>query len=93
MPLALMVPTDPLPPVTVSTSQVTAVFPLPPTVAVNCCVCPVVRPVRFGLTLTDTLPVAGAVMVMVVAAVLVASATDAAVTASVAGDGTALGAV
>ena len=37
-PLAEIVPTVEFPPVTLFTSQVTAVFDVPVTVAVNCCV-------------------------------------------------------
>lgn len=34
------------------TVQVTAVFPVPETVAVNCCVCPTVSPAVDGVTVT-----------------------------------------
>ena len=65
----------------------------PVTVAVNVWVWPVVRPTRTGLTLTETEPVDGAVMLMVSAAVFVESATDVAVTVTAAGEGKLAGAV
>ena len=63
------------------------------TVAVNVWVWPVVRPARTGLTLTETKPVGGAVMLMVAAAVFVESATDVAITVTAAGEGKPAGAV
>jgi len=53
-PPALMVPTLALPLLTPSTAQVTAVFAVPVTVLVYCCVCPVVMAARRGATVTAT---------------------------------------
>jgi hypothetical protein len=89
-PDALIVPMDALPPAIVSTSHVTAVFALPPTVAAKVCVWPVVSPARLGLTLTVT---GTDVMVMVTAVVLAVSATDCAVSVTVGGAGGVPGAV
>ena len=88
-----MVPTEELPPGSESTSQVTEVFVLPETVAVNVWLCPLVRPTRLGLTVTETPPVDCVVTVIVVVADLVESATDLAVSVTVAGAGTVPGAV
>jgi hypothetical protein len=53
-PLVEMVPTVVLPPVTPSTDHVTAVFVVPVTVAVNCCVEFIARLTEVGLILTAT---------------------------------------
>jgi hypothetical protein len=76
-----------------STSHVTFVLLLPVTVAVNVWACPVVRATRTGLMATEAEPVDGAVMLIVAAAVFVASATDVAVTITTAGVGAVAGAV
>ena len=68
-----MVETVPLP---LGSDQVTAVFVEPVTVAVNCCVPPVVSVVLFGVTLTLT----GALTVTLALAFLVVSAALVAVT-------------
>jgi hypothetical protein len=64
-----------LPPVA---DQLTAVFLVPPTVAVNCCVPPVESEAALGET--ETVTVAGAVTVTVAEADFVLSATLVAVT-------------
>ena len=71
------------------TLQVTAVFVVPVTVAVNCCEAAVATFVEVGETETTT----GAITVTVAEADLVGSACEVAVTVTVAGLGTALGAV
>ena len=86
-------PTDPLPPVIESTSQTTAVLLLPVTVAVKVCCWRVVSAARFGLMVTFTDPVMTEVIVNVAVALLVVSATDLAVSVTVAGFGTLAGAV
>jgi len=83
------VPTVALPPAIPFTLQVTAVFVVPVTVAVNCCVAPVTTEALVGLTLTVT----GSTTVTEAEADLVGSATLVAVTVTVAGEGTADGAV
>ena len=87
----MIVPTLTLPALTPSTDQVTVVFALPVTVAVNCWVWPFVIALRPGLTDTAT-PVA-AVTVTVAVPDFVGSAADTALTVTVAGEGTAAGAV
>ena len=91
--MVLIVPTVEFPPGIESTSQFTLVLVLPVTAAAKVCACWVVRPARFGLTVTATVPVDWAVMVMVVTAVLAVLATDVAVRVTVAGFGTVAGAV
>jgi len=81
------VPTVALPPAIPFTLQVTAVFVVFVTVAVNCCVAPVATEALVGLTLTAT----GGMTVTDAEADLVGSATLVAVT--VAGEGTPDGAV
>jgi len=87
----VIVPTVEFPPGTVSISQVTLVLAEPFTEAANVCVCPVVIAARSGLIVTVTGP--GAVIVTVVLPDFVPSATETAVTVTVAGEGTAEGAV
>lgn len=70
--------------------QVTAVFVVPLTVALNCCVAPRITVGVAGVTLTLT---TGAVMVMVAVSDLVGSSRDVAFTVTVAGFGTVSGAV
>ena len=84
----VIVPTVALPPTTPFTLQFTAVFVVPVTVAVNCCVAPVTTVALVGLTLTAT-----GTMVTVAEAELVARAWLVAVTVTVAGVGTVVGAV
>ena len=53
-PVGDMVPTDEFPPATPATSQFTAVFLLPDTVAVNCCDRPTCTLAVFGEIATET---------------------------------------
>lgn len=53
-PEALIVPVAAAPPAIEFTCQVTAVFAVPETVAVNCCVCPVLTLIVLGETTTVT---------------------------------------
>ena len=78
-----------LPPTTPFTLQVTAVLVVFVTVAVSCWVVPVTSVTLNGLTLTAT----GGATVTEAEADLVVSATLVAVTVTVAGEGTAAGAV
>ena len=74
-PLELIVPTLAV--------QVTAVFELPVTVAVNCCCAPVWRFIDCGLIVTDTVGGGAAVTVTVAEAFFVLSAALVAVTVNV----------
>jgi hypothetical protein len=69
---------------------VTAVFVVPLTVAVSCCVAPSITVGVFGATLTVT---TGAVMVTVAVSAFEVSSNEVAVTVTVAGLGTVSGAV
>ena len=92
--MALTVPTDELPPGMESTSHVTVVTEFPVTVAVKAWLCPVVSAALTGLMDTEAVPPEEEpIMVTVAEADFVVSAADAAVTVTVAGDGTAAGAV
>jgi len=90
-PAALIVPTVPLPPVVPLTCQVTAVFAVFVSVAVNCCVKLTCTEGVFGLT--ATVIAGGAVTLTVAAPVFVASACEVAVTVTVPPVGTLVGAV
>jgi hypothetical protein len=81
------VPTQPIP----LTLHVTDVFEVPVTVAENCCCPPVARTTWLGDTVTET--VAGEPMVSVEVALAVTSASEIAVTVTVAGEGEVAGAV
>ena len=84
-----MVPQDaPLQPVPV-TLHVTAVFAVPVTVAVNCCVLPAGTSALEGVTFTAT----GATIVTVAVANLVVSAAEVTLTVTFAGEGIVVGAV
>jgi len=83
------VPTVALPPAIPFTLQVTAVFAVPVTVAVNCCVAPVTTEALVGLTVTAT----PETIVTDAEADLVGSNWLVAITVTVAGEGTADGAV
>ena len=86
-----MVPTVEFPPVMLFTSQVTAVFDVPVTVAVNCCVPFAATVAGEGETLTLTM--AGETMTTAADADFVESACETAVTVTVLGFGTFAGAV
>jgi len=86
-----IVPTVEFPPVAPFTCQVTAVLEVPVTVAVNCCVFATCTDADAGAT--ETLTCAWAVTVTAADADLVVSACDTAATVTVAGLGTAEGAV
>jgi hypothetical protein len=86
-----MVPTVALPPVTLFTCQVAAVFEVFVTAAENCCVRPATTVAVLGLTVTAT--AGGAVTVTVAALAFVASACEVAVTVTVSPVGTFAGAV
>jgi hypothetical protein len=87
-PVALIVPVVELPPVTLFTCHVTAVFDVFATVAVNCCVNPTWTLGVLGLTVTPT----GNVTVTAAVSDFVLSATEIAFTVT-APDGTVAGAV
>jgi hypothetical protein len=57
IPLLLIVPLPVFPPGIPSTDQVTAVLPVPVTVAVNACECSTCKVADLGPTVTFTLPV------------------------------------
>ena len=86
-----MVPNVELPPVIAFTSQVTAVFDVPVTVEVNCCVCPVCTEADEG-EIEIAIP-AEPVMVTAADAILLESAALTAAMVTVAGDGAVDGAV
>ena len=90
-PVALIVPVVAFPPVTLFTCHVTAVFAVPETVAVNCCVRPVVTVAVLGLTVTTT--AGGAVTVTTAVPDFVESACEVAITVTVPPVGTVEGAV
>jgi hypothetical protein len=81
------VPTQPIP----LTLHVTDLFEVPVTVAENCCCPPVASTTWLGDTVTET--VAGEPMVRVELALAVTSASEIAVTVTVAGEGAVAGAV
>jgi hypothetical protein len=90
-PLEEIVPTVEFPPVTLFTSQVTAVFDVPVTVAVNCCVPFAATVAGEGETVTVT--IVGETIATAADAAFVESACDTAVTVTVLGFGTFAGAV
>src|SRR5207302_4834143 len=90
-PVALIVPVVELPPVTLFTCHVTAVFDVFATVAVNCCVNPTWTLGVLGLTVTTT--AGGAVTVTTAVPDFVASACEVAITVTVPPVGTFAGAV
>ena len=90
-PFEEIVPTVEFPPVMLFTSQVTAVFDVPVTVAVNCCAPFAATVAGEGETLTLTM--AGATMTTAADADFVESACETAVTVTVLGFGTFAGAV
>ena len=88
-PVDEIIPTVELPPATSLTNQLTAIFEDPVTVAMKVCVMPVCTLALAGVIDTAT----GAAMVTCAEADFVVSAAEVAVTVTVAGEGTELGAV
>jgi hypothetical protein len=88
-PLEEMIPTVELPPATPPAFQVIAVFELPETVAVNCCVCPSCKSAVGGETETAT----SEVIVTPALAISAVFAWDSTVTVTVFGLGTVEGGV